>query len=259
MYVFQGDLCHTTTNTRLYLCPGPTCKKMQDLRPNTVFQLAAFMPTRDEVRAACRAAKSRPPRARSPPAKKRKIEIIDLDSASDDSDSDDDMPDLATLLRSSPKDLKDQKANADAKKPSNGRKGGKGKGKEDESDSDEDMDSSDSDVDSKGRKARRGKAKSKNDADDDRDISEPPPPDMDQYKMWQQGGSNVEASAKMLQMIAYLKEWESLGDKTIVFSQCVWSRLSRVSLCRGVDSDRCGWCRDVDAGFVRADLCAPWD
>ena len=48
----------------------------------------------------------------------------------------------------------------------------------------------------------------------------PAAPDMSAFAVWKQGGSNVEASAKMLKMIEYLKEWESTGDKTIVYSQC---------------------------------------
>ncbi|KAI0742470.1 SNF2 family N-terminal domain-containing protein [Daedaleopsis nitida] len=217
------------------LRPCPKCKKMQDLRPNSVFKMSAFMPSHDEVRAACRAATKARERARSPPAKKAKIEIsFSDDDSSDDSGSDDGMPDLAALLKSSPRDDK---------------KGAKGKGKKGK-DSDVDTSSaSDSDSDfpvkkkGQGKSKGNGKASSKGNGrgkantrpppkkDEDRDESEPPAPaDPRQFDMWKQGGSNVESSAKMLQMIGYLKEWESSGDKTIVFSQ--WT--SMLDLCEQV-------------------------
>ncbi|KAI0702754.1 SNF2 family N-terminal domain-containing protein [Earliella scabrosa] len=208
--------------------PCPTCKKMQDLRPNNVFKASAFMPSDEEVRAACRAATSR---ARSPPKKKAKIEVIDLDSS--DSDSDSDMPDFAALMRSSPKDKTD--TNAKSKKPVKG-KGKTRKMESDEGDSESESGSESSESDAPRKRSRakpkataRGKAKAT--PKDDRDSSEAPPQaDPRQFEMWKQGGSNVESSAKMLQMIAYLKEWESTGDKTIVFSQ--WT--SMLDLCEQV-------------------------
>ncbi|KAI0640989.1 P-loop containing nucleoside triphosphate hydrolase protein [Trametes meyenii] len=47
---------------------------------------------------------------------------------------------------------------------------------------------------------------------------------------WKKGGSNVESSAKMVQMVRYLKEWECSGDKTIVFS--TWT--SMLDLCEEI-------------------------
>ena len=218
---------------------------MQDLRPNNVFKASAFMPSDEEVRAACRAATSR---ARSPPKKKTKIEVIDLDSS--DSDSDSDMPDFAALMRSSPKDKKDTKAKS--KKPVKGKgKTRKMESDEDDSESESGSESSESDAPRKRSRAKpkataRGKAKA-TPKKDDRDSSEAPPQaDPRQFDMWKQGGSNVESSAKMLQMIAYLKEWESTGDKTIVFSQCGWPF---VSCCACVGSDVCG------VGTSMLDLC----
>ena len=37
---------------------------------------------------------------------------------------------------------------------------------------------------------------------------------------WRKGDNDMEASAKMLALIDYLKEWEPSGDKTICYSQC---------------------------------------
>ncbi|RPD76809.1 hypothetical protein L226DRAFT_459891 [Lentinus tigrinus ALCF2SS1-7] len=196
------------------LRPCPKCKKMQDLRPNNVFKASAFMPTPAEVRAACRAAKDRS-RGPTPVAKRRKIEVIELSDSSDDSDSDDGMPDLSKLLNSSPVGNKNAKNGKKAKK----------------TDSDDDMSDSDSDVPRKKGKSKptpKGKGKAKKDELDE-DVA-PPPPDPSQYNVWMEGGNNTESSAKMTQMVAYLKEWECTGDKTIVFSQ--WT--SMLDLCEQI-------------------------
>lgn len=42
------------------------------------------------------------------------------------------------------------------------------------------------------------------------------------FATWAAGGANVEPSAKMLALIGFLQEWESTGDKTICFSQCMF-------------------------------------
>ena len=200
---------------------------MQDLRPNSVFKASAFMPSSAEVQAACRAAKDRGSSI-APPAKRRRLEVIDLSDSSDsDSDSDDGMPDLSKLLRSSPVDRKKTGKNQNAKKAKKAKK----------ADSDDSMDS-DSDSDAprkkgKGKLVPKGKGKGKAKADDDDMDDEdapPPPPDPSQYNVWMEGGNNVESSAKMTQMVAYLKEWECTGDKTIVFSQCAsWPGLASFS------------------------------
>lgn len=53
-------------------------------------------------------------------------------------------------------------------------------------------------------------------------------PSRDIFATWAHGGANVEASAKMLALVDFLKEWESTGDKTICFSQCTAHDLSAV-------------------------------
>ena len=45
-------------------------------------------------------------------------------------------------------------------------------------------------------------------------------PSQDVINTWSDGGSNLEPSAKMLQLVAFLQEWECTGDKVICFSQC---------------------------------------
>lgn len=200
------------------------------------------MPSEEEVRAAVRTARAARKRRENtpPPAKKAKVEIMSIsdidESSSGDEDSDDSMPDISTMLKSSPDGGKSKTLSkkSPAKKASAKSKaaGGKGKAKGKKADSDDDMDSdsgsdsdSDSDAPKKGRGKRRDRVNSAKPANKQRAKSrdnseEPPAPDANLYKTWKQGGSNVESSAKMMQMVKYLKEWESTGDKTIVFSQC---------------------------------------
>lgn len=177
---------------------GPTCKKMQDLRPNVVFLSSAFYPSEEEMNAARRAAAAAKRRGPSPPAKKRKIEVLELsDDDSSDSDLDDDILDFKVLMKSTPKD----KGKAGCKTPA---KSARKDESEEDSEDDDDEPSS------------KGKGKNKNE-----DEAASGQPNEHLLSTWKQGGSTVESSAKMLQMIGYLKEWESSGDKIIVFSQCM--------------------------------------
>ncbi|KAH9886946.1 SNF2 family N-terminal domain-containing protein [Cubamyces lactineus] len=199
------------------LRPCPTCKKMQELTPNSVFLASAFQPSPEELSAANRAAKSRGP----PPLKKRKVEeVITLSDASS-SDSDDDLPDLSRLLKSSPKN----KSGSSSKKVVQTKAKGKNASSSDtEDDSDTDSPFGKGSAKAKGNASANGKGKEKE------NNGAPGQPNEAMLKMWRQGGTNVESSAKMLQMVAYLKEWESTGDKTIVFSQ--WT--SMLDLCEEI-------------------------
>jgi hypothetical protein len=38
---------------------------------------------------------------------------------------------------------------------------------------------------------------------------------------WGRGDDDMEPSTKMLRMLELLKEWDSAGDKTIIYSQCM--------------------------------------
>ena len=248
---------------------------MQDLRPNSVFLAAAFMPSQEEVRAA---PKSKPkPKALPPPpppAKRRKVVTLS-DLSSSDSDSDSDLPDLSALLRSSPKgkDAKwPAKVEAKGKLAAKGRKASPKKGarRARALDSDEDMgSSSDSDSDADPRRRRgsakapgKGKGKGK---PDEKEESAPAEPDMAVFEMWKQGGNNVEPSAKMLQMIKYLKEWEATGDKTIVFSQCESALRASALPCAGLrmgadqgapQGRRCSTCASRSSRGTGSGACA---
>ena len=39
---------------------------------------------------------------------------------------------------------------------------------------------------------------------------------------WGRGDDDLEPSTKMLRMLELLKEWHSAGDKTIIYSQCMY-------------------------------------
>ncbi|KAI0655704.1 SNF2 family N-terminal domain-containing protein [Cubamyces menziesii] len=202
------------------LRPCPTCKKMQELTPNSVFLASAFQPTPEELIAANRAARSRGP----PPPKKRKVEEVITLSAASSSDSDSDLPDLSQLLRSSPKDKSASGSKKVAVKSK--AKGKKASSSDMEDDSDTDSPFGKGQTKAKGKASAKGKGKGK----EKENNGDPGQPNEAMLKMWRQGGTNVESSAKMLQMVEYLKEWESTGDKTIVFSQ--WT--SMLNLCEEI-------------------------
>lgn len=192
---------------------------MMNLRPDHVFRSLAFEPSQDEVRNALRRADNArrrvAPAAPSHPALKkfarsqREIEeLIELSWSSDE-----DLPDVAELLSaaasSSPK--------------------GKGKVVKDEGEDDNvsnnfhvqrmanhichqntDADLTMDEIRGKGKARRQG-----------RDSSEQPHGMSDHLiATWKRGDNNLEPSTKMLALAEHLQEWESTGDKTIVFSQC---------------------------------------
>ncbi|KAI0819841.1 SNF2 family N-terminal domain-containing protein [Trametes gibbosa] len=211
------------------LRPCPTCKKMQDLTPNAIFLSAAFHPTSEEVRAAMRRPVTPPPKQRELTLKSD-IDILAL-SESSSSDSDDDVVNFAALMRSGPKGNAVVKGNGKAAKEQNSKS-------DDGSESDGDTASKRRGTKTKGRERGKGnapsrangKGKGKGKGKESEDEKDPGEPDQHVLNTWKQGGSNVESSAKMLQMVAYLKEWESSGDKTIVFSQ--WT--SMLNLCEQI-------------------------
>ena len=73
---------------------GPTCKQMNDLQQKAVFLSAAFQPTPEELQHATRR-KYPGPSAKSVPVR----ETIDIDLDSNSESSDDDMPDISTILK----------------------------------------------------------------------------------------------------------------------------------------------------------------
>jgi hypothetical protein len=80
--------------------PGPTCKKLNDLRPGAVFKSSAFQPSSQELRQALR--QSNPHFAQPPlqnqKLKKPEIESVEFKELSDSSDEE--FPDPTALLKS---------------------------------------------------------------------------------------------------------------------------------------------------------------
>ena len=191
---------------------------MQDLGPSSVFLLSAFTPSQEEV---CTAQKSTPkPKASSPlrPAKLRKV-ASSSDPPSPPSDSN--LPNPPSLLWSTPKGQGNEWAANVSAKREQGTKGkgvsvtesaGRAKAQDCNYDSDYDIDAE--------PKGSRGKADAPANGEaegnqDEKDVSIAP-----EFDAWELNGNNFEPSVKMVQMVAYIKEWEAKGDKTIVFSQC---------------------------------------
>ncbi|KAH8102694.1 SNF2 family DNA-dependent ATPase [Cristinia sonorae] len=185
------------------LRPCPTCRKMNDFRSTHTFKSSAFQPTEEEFAEATR--RKRPTQSRQSVGKlngaasssssktlQKPMNKLDLDDLSDLSDSDDDLPDISQVLRMQ----KDAES-----KPKKIVKPMKAIISDDESDS-EMLDIT--------------IAKHKNKAKANGGIAQPTEA---VYSTWRKGDNDMEPSAKMLQLIKYLKEWEPTGDKTIVYSQ----------------------------------------
>ncbi|KZT24992.1 hypothetical protein NEOLEDRAFT_1156494 [Neolentinus lepideus HHB14362 ss-1] len=157
--------------------PCPTCKKMCDMNDN-MFRSSAFEPTPEEMEKIQREQRDA---RRKKQARKASPEpgpsVIDLEL----DESDDDLPDVSTLIASrlSPKK------------------------KEDDSDVGRE-------VPDKGKKAKAG---------DDSDDEDDTPISQSLIDTWARGDSNVEPSTKMLALVEQLKEAEIAGDKTICYSQ----------------------------------------
>ncbi|CAL1697769.1 unnamed protein product [Somion occarium] len=184
------------------LRPCPTCKKMNDMRASHVFKSSAFEPSEEEFKSATKRAPSRVtpsrqasssgPARKSPAPKVHTIEdIMDLSSSSDE-----ELPDVSTLLMrrsSSPKaKVKKNVIVSD----------------------DEDNDGLDLTIDKHRKKAaeqKKGKAYTGNHSTGELNQA--------LVKTWRKGDSDMEPSAKMMALVHYLKEWDSTGDKTIVYSQ----------------------------------------
>ncbi|KAG6840497.1 hypothetical protein C0991_006327 [Blastosporella zonata] len=201
---------------------------MVDFGQNKVFKASAFEPTDEELTNHARetrrakGARRRGVRMRSPTPEKT-FEDRGLD------DSDDDFPDVSTILDKRP--AKRQKKS----------KGVDSDGEDDEKLTELTMDQiskplrdikmgsmSDSEikfidpVDTKRKRDAsaspdKGKAKAKTPTKKHaRDGREPTDA---LIATWRRGDDDLEPSAKMLALIDLLQEWESTGDKTIVYSQ----------------------------------------
>ncbi|KAI0319418.1 SNF2 family N-terminal domain-containing protein [Amylostereum chailletii] len=188
------------------LRPCPTCKIMNDLRPNKVFLSAAFEPTEEELRDFEHGERSRAKRAKrepSPIAVKKPVSLLDIDSIELSDSDDDEMPAMSQIL-----------ASATKKTPPKGRRV-----RDDDlmdftfGDASRDLGSGSEDEGSPSKSKGKGKALAR-----DRSSS-PIAPDRQMVATWRKGDSDMEPSTKMLALIRLLKEAAAVGDKTIVYSQ----------------------------------------
>ncbi|KXN90402.1 hypothetical protein AN958_04271, partial [Leucoagaricus sp. SymC.cos] len=182
--------------------PCPTCGKMGDLGAQKTFKWAAFEPTDQELRDYARlrreskkklARKNKDSfRTHSSPA--NSVESSPARDILELSDSDDDLPGLDSLVRPSKRVKKAHQAT---------------------SDDDDAMSVPVTPVKSTKatKKGTPGSSSRKAESNASGDVSEAV------KKTWSRGNSDMVPSTKMVEMIRLLKEWESTGDKTIIYSQ----------------------------------------
>ncbi|KIY72134.1 hypothetical protein CYLTODRAFT_418117 [Cylindrobasidium torrendii FP15055 ss-10] len=182
----------------------PKCKTMQDVSDKNVFKAAAFQPTDEDMEAEER---DRQRKARSRLYQDTKTPVIDIDDDDFGNSDDDDLPDLAQIMAQP------------AKK--------KQKTKRTQSDDDDDATLS-APLGSNGGIGQARKAGSspagKRKAPDDEDDEENEDTHHEKVSdatlaTWRRGDDDMEPSTKMMQLIEYIKDWESTGDKIIVYSQ----------------------------------------
>ncbi|KAI9451415.1 SNF2 family N-terminal domain-containing protein [Lactarius psammicola] len=190
--------------------PCPVCKKMNDIRPNSIFLSIAFEPSHEELRAFARAEKERSrlvrerkpviqerkPLPKSKPTFQAKPEIIELSS-------DEELPDFSQILagakqegkaKGSPKDEKPRISSAS--------------NTSDDDESGEVKPEKKPEESSSQRKAKQPAA-----------HKEVVKPSQRTVATWRRGDDDMEPSAKMNALVEQLSIAEDAGDKTIVYSQ----------------------------------------
>ncbi|KAA1467021.1 hypothetical protein DENSPDRAFT_831976 [Dentipellis sp. KUC8613] len=181
------------------LRPCPKCKKMTDLRPAAVFRSSAFEPSEEELREYVRAQRQRgkaPVKTEQTTLKfssiesKPKKDLLEMLEMS--SDEDEDMPDISEILAGSSK-VKDEK---------------KGPRKMV-------IDSDDEDI----VMAKKPRPTVNSDDETPNMNSASRQPNAATFAAWRRGDDDLEPSTKMLALIKALKEADTYGDKTIVYSQ----------------------------------------
>ncbi|KIK57545.1 hypothetical protein GYMLUDRAFT_203637 [Collybiopsis luxurians FD-317 M1] len=211
----------------------PTCNTMLDMGPEKIFKAAAFEPTDEEINKYAESERRRR-RGRSsyssqklPGFKKKKAATYGSSEDEGDSDgpmsekvfeakglddSDDDLPDLAEIMRPSKKQKIEKTENFD----------------------DDIIDLTMDDISmpifssprkpsqsSKNKRKSPLSKKSKGKSNDERDEGSSENGGLSKALVatWSKGDDDMEPSVKMLQLVEYIKKWEALGDKTICYSQ----------------------------------------
>ncbi|PBK96912.1 hypothetical protein ARMGADRAFT_989149 [Armillaria gallica] len=174
--------------------PCPTCKEMQNVSDSKVFRSIAFQPTDEELTK----------HAKRKRTLKRAVAHYEISDDEEEqkpleeriaSDSDDDLPDIASIMRP------------------------KKKAKLERDDDTLDLTIDDvsaslqprSDMDQSSGKSSPAKRKTSNKAGDG--------PSEALIATWRKGDDDMEPSTKMLKLVSLLKEWDASGDKTICYSQ----------------------------------------
>ncbi|GLB44215.1 putative SNF2 family N-terminal domain [Lyophyllum shimeji] len=214
--------------------PCPTCKKMNDLSADRVFKSSAFEPTDEELtnharqmrHAKARKVSDRDVMMRSPSPEKT-FEERGLD------DSDDDLPDVSSLLDQRPAKRQKKKQILDSDDEDNVTNLTMDKISAPLDDDVKMGSTSDAEIEFVGYVGRspigasssrnssvspKGKAKSQARNKRRRTDGRDGPSDA-VIASWRRGDDDLEESAKMLALIDLLKQWEATGDKTIVYSQ----------------------------------------
>ncbi|KAK0483680.1 SNF2 family DNA-dependent ATPase [Armillaria novae-zelandiae] len=167
--------------------PCPMCKEMQDVSDSKVFRSIAFQPTDEELTKHAK-------RKRTLKRAAAHYEISDEEEEQKPleeriaSDSDDDLPDIASIMR--PKK--------------------KAKLERDDDTLDLTINDISAPLQSSG-KSSPAKRKTLNKAGDG--------PSEALIATWRKGDDDMEPSTKMLKLLSLLKEWDAGGDKTICYSQ----------------------------------------
>ncbi|KAE9403438.1 hypothetical protein BT96DRAFT_1016994 [Gymnopus androsaceus JB14] len=197
----------------------PTCKTILDMGANMIFKSAAFEPTDEELSKHADAERRRR-RNKSGSSSSKKLPSFNKkkavaygsseDEEEDDQDpysskamkafekgldSDDELPDLATIMRPvepNDDDIVDLTMD-DISQPI--------------------FSSPSSPGESSKNKRKKGKGKDDSDDSSESGLSKA------LVAAWSKGDDDLEPSIKMIQLVEYIKEWEAVGDKTICYSQ----------------------------------------
>lgn len=177
--------------------PCPMCKEMQNVSDSKVFRSIAFQPTDEELTKHAK-------RKRTLKRAVAHYEIYDDEEEQKTleeriaSDSDDDLPDIASIMRPKKKAKLERDDDTldltvdDISAPFRSR-------------------SENIDMDQSPRKSSPAKRKASNKAGDG--------PSEALIATWRKGDDDMEPSTKMLKLLSLLKEWDASGDKTICYSQ----------------------------------------
>ncbi|EAU87720.1 hypothetical protein CC1G_08756 [Coprinopsis cinerea okayama7 len=221
--------------------PCPTCRKMVDLSDAKTFKSSAFEPSDEELRQHAQRKANRSRNRYSEKKGKKKAPSPPPDFLSDLDDSDDDLPEISDIFKTPKKKGKGKRVDSsDDDMAVDDAVSNKSKGKR-KADSDSEVEflgmtpsrrkrvreaerkgnaSDSSDVEFMGMTpSRRKRKEQEDDSPSPSNNKKSSGPSDAVLATWKRGDDDLEASAKMLKLVEYLKEWDDTGDKTICYSQ----------------------------------------